>query len=450
MAAANTDKFIKVAPNTGWQVDASGISDASVTSFGLVSATSIPTDTAVILTIDRVDSSGNMTPAKMERIVGVMSGATVTSCVRGLEGTAQSHAAGAVVEVVISKSNINKLMEGVLVEHNQDGTHKKLTGLDTDTFISQKNAAGSGNINLLKVNANNNILGGDALTILKLALPQGGMINGKIVPSVAANNLTVALKTLAGTDPSSADPVYVRIGDTVRPIIAALSVTLNAATNWFAAGSADLAAKEVDYFVYLAFRASDSSVVMFFSRRPGETDGASVGTVTTGEFYGALSGGANLATGDYCELIGRFAATLSAGAGFTWTVPAYTAANLIQRPIYETRWLNFAPTFAGWSANPTLDWATYRLQHNALNVRIGCSAGTSNATTATVTIPFAVLNFPVGTMLAINAGAILATPAKWSGTPGSTVLTLYKDCANAAWTNSGAKSFLIENMVIAV
>lgn len=130
MPAANTDKFIKVASNTGWQLDASGISDASVTSFGLVSATSLPTDTAVILTIDRVNSSGVATPSLMERIVGVMSGTTVTSCVRGLEGTAQAHAAGAVVEIVISKSNINKLMEGILTEHNQDGTHKE-TALDS-------------------------------------------------------------------------------------------------------------------------------------------------------------------------------------------------------------------------------------------------------------------------------------------------------------------------------
>ena len=130
MPASNTDKFIKVAPNTGWQLDASGISDASVTSFGLISATSLPTDTAVILTIDRVNSSGVATPNLMERIVGVMSGTTVTSCVRGLEGTAQAHSAGAVVEIVISKSNINKLMEGILAEHNQDGTHKE-TALDS-------------------------------------------------------------------------------------------------------------------------------------------------------------------------------------------------------------------------------------------------------------------------------------------------------------------------------
>ena len=51
------------------------------------------------------------------------------------------------------------------------------------------------------------------------------MWNGKIVPSVASDNLTVALKTHAGTDPSATDPVYVMIGGVVRTITSALSAT---------------------------------------------------------------------------------------------------------------------------------------------------------------------------------------------------------------------------------
>ena len=37
------------------------------------------------------------------------------------------------------------------------------------------------------------------------------MVNGKIVPTVASGNLTVALKTLAGTDASASNPIYVMI-----------------------------------------------------------------------------------------------------------------------------------------------------------------------------------------------------------------------------------------------
>lgn len=124
MAAANTDKFKKVAPNTGWQLDASGIANAIVTNFGLVSASSIPTDTAVIITVDRIDAGGAKTPAKMERIIGVMSGNSVLSCIRGVGGTAQPHPGGAVVEIVIADRNINDMIDGILVDHNQTGTHK--------------------------------------------------------------------------------------------------------------------------------------------------------------------------------------------------------------------------------------------------------------------------------------------------------------------------------------
>jgi hypothetical protein len=35
-----------------------------------------------------------------------------------------------------------------------------------------------------------------------------GMLNGKLVASVASNALTIAVKTLAGNDPSASDPVF--------------------------------------------------------------------------------------------------------------------------------------------------------------------------------------------------------------------------------------------------
>lgn len=303
MSALATDKFKKVAPNTGWQLDASGISDASVDTFGLVSATNIPTGTGVKITIDRVDSSGASTPSKMERIDGVISGSNVINCVRGVEGTAQAHAGGAVVEIVISADLWNDTMDGMLVGHNQDGSHK----------------------------------------VIPLNAPEGFLINGKIVPSVASNNLTVALKTKAGEDPSADDPVYVMIGGTLRTITSALSVTKNAGANWFNAGSSELAAQEIDFFVYLGYNATDG-VVIGFSRIPYGKEYDDFSITSTNEKYCAISTITNAAAGDDYEVIGRFAATLSAGAGYTWTVPTFTNKNLIQRPIYETRWLTYVDT----------------------------------------------------------------------------------------------------------
>jgi hypothetical protein len=197
---------------------------------------------------------------------------------------------------------------------------------------------------------------------LTLGLPAGAMRNGKISVTVASNNLTLALKTLAGTDPSAADPVYVNLGGAIRTITAALSVTKNAGTNWFNAGGAELATQEIDYFVYLGYNATDG-VVIGFSRIPYAKQYSDFSVTTTDEKYAAISTITTAASTDYYDVIGRFAASLSAGAGYTWTVPTFTAINLIQRPIYETRWLTFAPqhsrTGGAYSNLPTVNFARY-------------------------------------------------------------------------------------------
>ena len=190
-----------------------------------------------------------------------------------------------------------------------------------------------------------------ATTIIPVNAPQGFLINGKISVTDTAG-ITVAIKTLAGTDPSATDPVYVRIGDTVRTISSALLKALADGVNYMNAGSAELATKEVDYFIYLGYNATDG-VVIGFSRYPGACQYSDFSATTTHEKYAAISTITTAANTDYYEVVGRFAATLSAGAGYTWTVPTYTAINLIQRPIYETRWLTYLGAITSGSGSPT-------------------------------------------------------------------------------------------------
>lgn len=211
--------------------------------------------------------------------------------------------------------------------------------------------------------------------------PRGFLINGKISVTVATNDLTVAIKTLAGTDPSASDPVYIRIGDAVRTITAALSVTKNDGTNWCNAGSAELATQEIDYFVYLGYNATDG-VVIGFSRIPYANQYSEFSATTTNERYAAISTIANAASTDNYELIGRFAATLSAGAGYTWTVPTFTAINLIQKPIYETRWLSWQPVY---SSEGTMTFTqtvayqiTYRINGRSCEFNIGVGGTTAS------------------------------------------------------------------------
>ena len=209
--------------------------------------------------------------------------------------------------------------------------------------------------------------------------PQGFLINGKISVTDAAG-ITVAIKTLAGTDPSSSDPVYIRIGDTLRTISAALTVSKADGTNWFNAGSSELATKEIDYFVYLGYNTTDG-VVIGFSRIPGATQYGDFSTTSTNEKYCAISTITNAASTDYYENVGRFAATLSAGAGYTWSVPTYTAANLIQRPIYETRLLSYVPTTTASAGNfttTTLNYATYKLSRESIYVNVQVTGTTSS------------------------------------------------------------------------
>jgi hypothetical protein len=265
----------------------------------------------------------------------------------------------------------------------------------------RKNVTAAGNADTVDgYNANatptaNNIpvLDSDAILPTAIYAPRGFLINGKIVPTVASNNLTVAIKGLDGNDPSATNPVYCRIGDTIRAITSALSVTKNAGTNWFNAGSTELATEEIDYFVYLGYNATDG-VVIGFSRIPYANEYDDFSTTTTNEKYCAISTITTAAAGDDYEVVGRFAATLSAGAGYTWSVPTFTNKNLIQRPIFETRWLQWLPTYTGSGSmtytSVTTVHANYKLQNDTITIILASNGTTGGSAHSdlSATLPF--------------------------------------------------------------
>lgn len=229
-----------------------------------------------------------------------------------------------------------------------------------------------------------------ALSVAELyKLPEGVMYNGKIVPSVSSNNLTVAIKGKDGNDPSSTNPVYVVINGTLRTITSALSVTKNAGTNWFNAGSAELATKEIDYFVYLGYNVTDG-VVIGFSRIPSSCSYDGFSSTSTNEKYCAISTINNASSTDFYNVIGRFSAVLSAGAGYTWSVPTYTAKNLIQRPIFETRWLDFTPQYSSYGSmtytSISTPFAKYKFKGDEFWLNHKCDGTTGG--TASFAIPF--------------------------------------------------------------
>ena len=274
------------------QIGAAGVADAAVTTIPLVSVTGLPTGEPIELIIDRSDSSGTLTPSKEEVVRGTISGTSLINCTRGVEGTAQAHSAGATVNALLTASMWNNMSQ----------------------YIRD--------------------------------MPSRGLIGGIIQPTVASNNLTVAIKTLAGNDPSVNEPVYVWINNTLRSITSALSVTFNSGlNNWLNMGSAELATREVDLFVYMGYGTVSNRVFMGISRIPYARLQSDFNLSSlANERYIERNEVANNA--DSVVNVGRFAATLSSATG-NWSVPAFTNANLIQEPIYETRRLSWQTTFTG-------------------------------------------------------------------------------------------------------
>ena len=276
-------------------------------------------------------------------------------------------------------------------------------------------------------------------TIIPVNAPQGFLINGRISVTVATNNLTVAIKTKAGADPSASDPVYCMIGDTVRSITNALFVNANAATGWMNLGGAEKAAIEQDLFVYLGYNATDG-VVIGFSPINHARQYSDFSVTNTDEKFCRISTITNAVSTDYYDVIGRFAATLSAGAGFTWTVPTFTAINLIQRPIYETRGKTYTPVWVGFSVNPAyvVQW---KLVGDQVFIYDGIenSSGTSNAASTTVTLPFKAKTTAYTKLIGILDNGTRAV-GTCSNTATSNVLGLQKDLAGNNFTASGTKA----------
>ncbi len=151
MAATNTDLLKKVAKRWVGQIGAGGVADAVTTTIPLASVTNLPTTTAVLVTLDRVSSNGVATPNLEETVIGVVSGTNLIGCVRGAEGTAQAHNAGAVAEVLITAKGYNDVLDAFLVGHTQLGAHSLTQLTDTNGNETIKTPATASAVNEVTV-----------------------------------------------------------------------------------------------------------------------------------------------------------------------------------------------------------------------------------------------------------------------------------------------------------
>lgn len=232
--------------------------------------------------------------------------------------------------------------------------------------------------------------------------PQSMGLNYLISRTVASNNLTVAVTDKAGNNASASNPIPFRIHDSLRTLTSALSLTAPAGSNYCLLGSSELAGKDTDVFIYIGWRASDSSLFLAISRIPWALKYGDFSATLANEKYAIYSGVAPAST-DRVECIGRVNVSLSASATYQWSVPATDL--VIHKPIYKTRLLTWAPTITGYSAPPTSVEYVYQVIGEAgsgyihIFFREGIN-GTGNAASRSYTLPFYA---PASTMIALPA-----------------------------------------------
>lgn len=131
MASAN-DKFQKVGMSTATTLSAPGYIIGN-TSINVASTTNWPTDTGVTFAIDEVET----VDGEEVRVAGtynifrgtVASGTQITNLTYVGGDANRNYSAGAStrVYILVSYAQTNRLIDGILVEHNQDGTHGAVT-----------------------------------------------------------------------------------------------------------------------------------------------------------------------------------------------------------------------------------------------------------------------------------------------------------------------------------
>lgn len=214
---------------------------------------------------------------------------------------------------------------------------------------------------------------------------QGLGDNYVITPTVVTNSLSVAIKTIAGNNPSSSDEVNIRIGDTKHSLQNSLSLTLSFGTNFFNAGGLEHATLPVEYIVYLGYRVSDTSIFLGVSRKFGKTY-ADFSATATSDKYLAYTGAAPAST-DVLEVIGSFKAINSGTAAYNWSLSG--TGDVKNRPINSTDPAMYEPqltgdpsqlTISSWTVNP----AWYVLHRSGLCQTYGrCQQVTTGGTAHT-------------------------------------------------------------------
>jgi len=216
-----------------------------------------------------------------------------------------------------------------------------------------------------------------------------GMRNGKIIPSVAGNALTVAIKTLNGSDPSTLNPVYVRIGDNLRKITSALYITLTGGTD-----SWDRTSTTFPIVVYLGWATANSRVEISLCPYANYTSYPAANPAAPNawrlESASGSNGASSLISGDVMQVCG-YADSVVQSVADNYTGVTSTAMNLSDTYRFKSPQIALTVTAANWTTTRAVGiiyqtlCGVWRLK---FNINGAFSAGVSQATLVVTGVVF--------------------------------------------------------------
>jgi hypothetical protein len=154
-----------------------------------------------LLVIDRVDVNGALTPLKTEYIAYTgVTGSTVTGLTRAVAGTtAQGHNIGAIVEFVPDVTWAQAINDVFTTQHNDDGTHKSLSGISLASITINYGTGILSNVSLNNPTITNGLMFGASLgsttisnTNLRSSTLNDVSIYGTYIPYVTKLNATAS------------------------------------------------------------------------------------------------------------------------------------------------------------------------------------------------------------------------------------------------------------------
>ena len=129
MSANTTDNLTLVAPETSVTYMTGSGKGLGATSFTINSGAGWPTSTGFIVAVRTVDANGNEIPGTYTEWAATYAGGTVTINATPVIGSDQVYTAGTTTQVYIPVSSVawNRLINALLNQHNQDGSHAAIT-----------------------------------------------------------------------------------------------------------------------------------------------------------------------------------------------------------------------------------------------------------------------------------------------------------------------------------